>query len=45
MSASLIEIETQWTIEDVRRAHLALDLAEDLAVLVERRLRPPDPRR
>lgn len=45
LGASLSEIETEWTVEDVRKAHLALDLAEDLAILVERRLRPETPGR
>ncbi len=31
-------IETEWTISDVLEAHTALDLAEDLAILVDRRL-------
>lgn len=40
IGASLIEIETAWSIADVARAHLALDLAEDLQTLVDARLRP-----
>lgn len=39
------EIETEWTLAEMAEAHLALDLQEDLAVLVDRRLTPPDPKR
>ena len=29
----LIEIETEWTLEDVHDAHLVLDIREDIQVL------------
>lgn len=35
---SRIDIETKWTLSDVLEAHEWLDLAEDMAVIVERRL-------
>jgi len=38
------EIETSWSLEDVARAHLALDISEDMEVLRANRdfdLRPP----
>ena len=35
ISASLAEIETEWTICDVLDAHEALDVVEDLAVLMD----------
>lgn len=37
-------IERDWTMGDVLEAHLALDVAEDLAIVARRRLRPTDPR-
>lgn len=36
MAVTLIEIETQWSITDVWDAHQALDILEDLEVLVDR---------
>jgi hypothetical protein len=36
MSASLNEIETQWSITDVWDANQAIDILEDLEVLSER---------
>jgi hypothetical protein len=44
IGASLHEIENDWTIDRMAEAHLALDLAEDLETLIERRL-TPDPAR
>lgn len=42
IGASVREIE-DWSLADAAEAHLALDLAEDTAILVDRRLNPPRP--
>lgn len=34
LSASLIEIERDWTMEDVALAHEALDVAEDIEIAI-----------
>lgn len=33
MSVTLIEIETEWTLADLERANLALDISEDAETL------------
>lgn len=38
------EIAEDWTLADMEEAHLALDLAEDTSILVDRILAPPAPR-
>lgn len=39
------EIAEDWSLADMEEAHLALDLAEDTAILVDRLLAPPPSRR
>lgn len=43
IGASLREVST-WTLAEMAECHLALDLAEDLDVLRDRRLAPKAPR-
>lgn len=38
ISASLIEIETEWTMADVAEAHEALDAAEDIEIAISEAL-------
>jgi hypothetical protein len=41
ISSGLIEIQTQWTLEDVAAAHLALDVAEDVEIAISEALSEP----
>lgn len=35
LCVSLIEIQTKWTLADFVSAHIALDVAEDVEILIE----------
>ncbi len=45
LTVTRVELESQWSIEDAHDAHDALDLAEDMAILVDLRMNPDRPGR